>query len=114
MAEHTLGHAQESQRALDVLEKRYAAGFAIQIAQVYAWRGDRDLAFESLGVTCVDVSLCDSDFNDETSHSSSAICCQEASISASSFGNAARQMRANKRASMVSREVSTRARRLRT
>lgn len=48
MAEHTLGHAQKSQKALDELKARYAAGFAIQIAQVYAWRGERDLAFEWL------------------------------------------------------------------
>ena len=45
MAQHTLGHAQESQAALDELESKYATGFLFQIAQVHAWRGDREAAF---------------------------------------------------------------------
>ena len=48
MLEHTLGHAPESEQALDVLKKKYAAGSAFQIAAVYAWRGEKDLAFEWL------------------------------------------------------------------
>ena len=48
MAEHTLGHAQASQQALAELQSKYGAGFALQVAQVHAWRGERDLAFEWL------------------------------------------------------------------
>ena len=48
MAEHTLGHEREAQAALDVLKTRYAAGMAIQVAWVHAWRGENDLAFEWL------------------------------------------------------------------
>ena len=48
MLEHTLGHAPESEQALDLLKKKYAAGSAFQIAAVYAWRGEKDLAFEWL------------------------------------------------------------------
>jgi TolB-like protein/Tfp pilus assembly protein PilF len=48
MAAHTLGQAAESQAALTELESRYAVGFLFQIAQVHAWRGDRDAAFEWL------------------------------------------------------------------
>jgi adenylate cyclase len=48
MAEHSLGHAAESQAALDELTTNYAAGFAFQIAQVHAWRGETDTAFEWL------------------------------------------------------------------
>ena len=48
MAEHTLGHPAESQRALDVLIKYRANVWAYQIAQVYAWRGENDKAFEWL------------------------------------------------------------------
>jgi serine/threonine-protein kinase len=48
MAEYTLGHERESQQALDELKAKYAAGFTYQIAQVYAWRGEKDLAFEWL------------------------------------------------------------------
>ena len=47
-AEHTLGHPAESQRALDVLIKNRANVWAYQIAQVYAWRGQSDKAFEWL------------------------------------------------------------------
>ena len=48
MLEHTLGHAPESEQALDPLKTKYAAGSAFQIAAVYAWRGEKDLAFEWL------------------------------------------------------------------
>ena len=48
MAEHALGHEQEAQAALEVLKTRYAAGMAIQVAWVYAWRGEKDLAFQWL------------------------------------------------------------------
>jgi hypothetical protein len=46
MAEHDLGHARESQAALDALLSRYASWSAYQVAQVLAWRGERDRAFE--------------------------------------------------------------------
>ncbi|HEY2446694.1 MAG TPA: tetratricopeptide repeat protein [Rhizomicrobium sp.] len=45
MAEHTLGHEEESRAALHELETRHAAGFAYQIAGVHAWRGEKDAAF---------------------------------------------------------------------
>src|SRR4029450_9570353 len=48
MVEHTLGHASESEQALDALKTKYAAGSAFQIAAVYAGRGGRDHAFEWL------------------------------------------------------------------
>ena len=48
MAEHTLGHAAESQRALEVLEQKHANVWAYQIAQVYGWRGESDKAFDWL------------------------------------------------------------------
>ncbi len=47
-AEYTLGHERESQQALDELKAKYAAGFTYQIAQVHAWRGEKDAAFEWL------------------------------------------------------------------
>ncbi|MEO7167345.1 MAG: hypothetical protein ABI016_09945 [Chthoniobacterales bacterium] len=48
MVEYTLGHAQESEEALDALKTKYATGSAFQIATVYAWRGEKDRAFEWL------------------------------------------------------------------
>jgi len=48
LAEHTLGHANESQQALDELIAKYAHVSAFQIAEVYAWRGEKDKAFEWL------------------------------------------------------------------
>ena len=48
MAEHSRGHAIESQAALDELKTKYAAGFAFQAAQVHAWRGEADAVFEWL------------------------------------------------------------------
>ncbi len=44
MAEFSLGHAAESQRALDDFIKAGGRSLAYQIADVYAWRGQRDLA----------------------------------------------------------------------
>jgi TolB-like protein/DNA-binding winged helix-turn-helix (wHTH) protein/lipoprotein NlpI len=48
MAEHTLGDANASQQALDKLIATSAADAAYQIAEVYAWRGEKDKAFEWL------------------------------------------------------------------
>jgi TolB-like protein len=48
MAEHTLDHSEESKQALGELEARAAHGAAYQIAEVYAWRGDKRRAFEWL------------------------------------------------------------------
>ena len=48
LAEHSLGHARESQQALDALIADYAQDSAFQIADVYAWRGEKDKAFQWL------------------------------------------------------------------
>jgi len=48
MAEHTLGHAKESQQALEELIAKHAQEAAYQIAQACAWRGEKDRAFEWL------------------------------------------------------------------
>jgi TolB-like protein/Flp pilus assembly protein TadD len=48
MAEHTLGHARESQQAQDELIAKEARDAAYQIAEIFAWRGERDRAFEWL------------------------------------------------------------------
>ena len=48
LAEHSLGNGEASKRALDQLIRTNALEAAYQIAQVYAWRGDRDRAFEWL------------------------------------------------------------------
>jgi TolB-like protein/Tfp pilus assembly protein PilF len=48
MVEHTLGHAKGSQQALDEVIAKYAQAAAYQIAEVYAWRGEKDKAFEWL------------------------------------------------------------------
>ena len=48
MAQHTLGHVEESQQALDESIAKHAASSAYQIAEAYAWRGDKDKAFEWL------------------------------------------------------------------
>lgn len=45
MAEHDLGHVENSRRAMDALITGYAMTNAYQIAEVYAWRGERDAAF---------------------------------------------------------------------
>ena len=48
MAEHTLGHDKESQAALDELQTTFGNTAAYQVAQVHAWRGEKDLAFNWL------------------------------------------------------------------
>jgi tetratricopeptide (TPR) repeat protein len=48
MGEHTLDHAKESQEALDELIAKDAQDAAYQIAEAYAWRGEKDKAFEWL------------------------------------------------------------------
>ncbi|HEU4384225.1 MAG TPA: protein kinase [Anaeromyxobacteraceae bacterium] len=48
LAEHDLGHAAESDRALEKLISRWGHGLQYHIGQIYAWRGDRDRAFEWL------------------------------------------------------------------
>jgi hypothetical protein len=48
MAEHDLGHERESQQALDRLVAKHAQEAAYQIAEVHAWRGEKDEAFEWL------------------------------------------------------------------
>lgn len=52
MAQHSLGHAYESATALAEIEAAHAAGFAYQIAEVHAWRGDHDAAFHWLDRAC--------------------------------------------------------------
>ena len=47
MADYTLGRDTESQRAFDELIKKGAMSLAYQIAEVYAWRGERDKAWRS-------------------------------------------------------------------
>jgi TolB-like protein len=48
MAEHSLGHAQEAQQALDEAIAKNALESAYQIGEAYAWRGEKDKAFEWL------------------------------------------------------------------
>ena len=48
MAQHDLGHAAESQRALDALLAKVGDAAPYLIAEVHAWRGEHDLAFEWL------------------------------------------------------------------
>jgi len=48
IAQHDLAHAAESRRALDLLLAKYASTSPSSIAEVYAWRGEKDLAFEWL------------------------------------------------------------------
>ena len=45
MAEFTRGNDAASRQLLATMEKDFAIGFAYQIAQAYAWRGDKDQAF---------------------------------------------------------------------
>jgi serine/threonine-protein kinase len=50
MVEQSLGHSAESQRALDrIFAGPYVEVGAYQIAQMYAWRGETDRAFDWLG-----------------------------------------------------------------
>jgi TolB-like protein len=48
MVQHDLGHAAESQRALDELIARTAGTAPSTVAGIYAWRGEPDLAFQWL------------------------------------------------------------------
>lgn len=45
MAEHSLGHAKDSQQALDELIAKHARDFAYQVAEALAWRSEKDKAF---------------------------------------------------------------------
>lgn len=48
MAEHSLGNVKESQQALDDLTAKYSNDGPYEIADIYAWRGERDQAFQWL------------------------------------------------------------------
>ena len=48
IVEHTLGNDQKSRRSLEQLIAQHASDSAYQVAQVYAWRGDNDKAFDWL------------------------------------------------------------------
>jgi len=48
IAQHMLRNTQASQTALDTLIAQAATSGPYQIAEVYAWRGEKDLAFEWL------------------------------------------------------------------
>jgi TolB-like protein/tetratricopeptide (TPR) repeat protein len=48
LAQHELGNAKQSQAALDTFVARHAGAYAYRIAEIYAWRGERDRAFEWL------------------------------------------------------------------
>jgi len=48
MTEHTLGDKKGSQQALDELIAKRAQEDADEIAEAYAWRGEKDRAFEWL------------------------------------------------------------------
>jgi TolB-like protein/Tfp pilus assembly protein PilF len=48
LAEHDLGRTKEAQQQLAELIARHAQGAAYQIAEVYAWTGDRERAFQWL------------------------------------------------------------------
>jgi len=48
MIEHSLGHKDAAQAALSTLIAKDADGAAYQIAEVFAWRGEPDPAFEWL------------------------------------------------------------------
>ena len=48
MAEHSLGHAKESQQALDELIAKHASDSAYQVSEAFAWCGEKDKAFEWL------------------------------------------------------------------
>lgn len=48
LAQHDLGHATESQAALEELIRENAGDCPFQIAEVYAWRRELDRAFEWL------------------------------------------------------------------
>ena len=48
LADYSLGHVAKAQRALDFLLTHHANVWGYQIAEVYAWRGEKDQAFEWL------------------------------------------------------------------
>ncbi|MGO9933705.1 MAG: TIR domain-containing protein [Steroidobacteraceae bacterium] len=48
MAEHSLGHAQESHRVLRELTNKYGQRTPLRIAVAYAWRGEADAGFDWL------------------------------------------------------------------
>jgi TolB-like protein len=48
MAEHSLGHSDESRRAIEEAIRKYGDALSYQYAMVYAWRNDRDAAFKWL------------------------------------------------------------------
>jgi TolB-like protein/Flp pilus assembly protein TadD len=48
LTEHALGHAKESQQALDELLAKHSQESGYQIAEVFAWRRENDQAFEWL------------------------------------------------------------------
>jgi serine/threonine-protein kinase len=48
MAEHDLGHARESRKALEALIAADGNDAAYQVAEAYAWRGEKEKAFEWL------------------------------------------------------------------
>jgi len=48
MAEHTLGHSKESQQALDQFVAKRGQAKPYATADIYAWRGEKDKAFEWL------------------------------------------------------------------
>jgi thioredoxin-like negative regulator of GroEL len=48
MVEYTGGHDKQSQAALKDLIAKNAGNMAYQVADVYAWRGEKDKAFEWL------------------------------------------------------------------
>jgi TolB-like protein len=48
LVEHTLGHAPQAQQALDQTIRDSAEFAAYQIAEIYAWRGQKDQAFQWL------------------------------------------------------------------
>jgi tetratricopeptide (TPR) repeat protein len=48
LVEHSLGHAQQAQQALDQIIGDSAQFAAYQIAEIYAWRGQKDQAFQWL------------------------------------------------------------------
>jgi TolB-like protein len=48
LAQYSLGHAQQAQQALDEMIAKYAQVEAFQIAETYAWRGEKDKAFDWL------------------------------------------------------------------
>jgi adenylate cyclase len=48
LVEHSLGHVQQAQQALDQFIATTAQFAAFQVGEIYAWRGQKDLAFQWL------------------------------------------------------------------